>query len=240
MKPGRALKPAGHGWTAPMKYIPCLLFSAAAALGSSVGDTYQQVIAANGNPQSQVAAGSVRILNYPDATIKIKDNLVISIKAAAASQQQPGPPAPAAAQPLSPQAQVAALKKQHSEAETRVRNLVNQPVAPVERTPEMRVTMFGPPWFHPGAATPDFNSVDIRKTRETPYDRYEYVSTELNPGLAWVGGDLEFNPMTKVFYTDRSIPKKKLTEEEMLEINRLYRIMGRSEQQLSQLQALAR
>ena len=43
--------------------------------------------------------------------------------------------------------------------------------------------------------------------------------------------------MTKYFYTDRSVPKKKLTETEMLEINRLYRIIGRCEQQLVQLQA---
>jgi|CZKI01.1.fsa_nt_gi hypothetical protein len=216
-----------------------LLLTAAAAPGSSVGDTYQQVIAENGNPRSQVAAAGVRILNYPDATIKIKDNLVISIKAAGA-QQQPVPQSPAAAAPLSPEAQVAALKKQQDDAEARVRSLVNQPVSPVERTPEMPVTIFGPPWFHTGATTPDFNDVDIRKTRETPYDPYEYVSTELNPGLAWVGRELEFNPMTKFFYTDRSVPKKKLTEEEMPEINGLYRIIGRCEQQLGQLQALAR
>ena len=100
--------------------------------------------------------------------------------------------------------------------------------------------MFGPPWFHPGAAKPDFNNVDIRTTQETPYDRYQYVSTELNPGLAWVGSELEFNSMTKFFYTDRSVPKKKLTEQEMLEINRLYRIIGRCEQQLTQLRAASR
>jgi hypothetical protein len=44
------------------------------------------------------------------------------------------------------------------------------------------------------------------------------------------GRDLEFNPMTKYFYRDLSLPKKRLTEEEMLEVNRLYRIIARGEQ----------
>ena len=52
-----------------------------------------------------------------------------------------------------------------------------------------------------------------------------------------MGHDLEFNPMTKYFYTDRSLPKKKLTEAEMLEINRLYRIIGRDEQHLAKVKA---
>jgi hypothetical protein len=38
--------------------------------------------------------------------------------------------------------------------------------------------------------------------------------------------------MTKFFYLDRSIPKKKLTPEEMVEVNRLYRIIGRCEKEL--------
>jgi hypothetical protein len=41
--------------------------------------------------------------------------------------------------------------------------------------------------------------------------------------------------MTKYFYEDRSLPKKKLTEAEMLEINRLYRVIGQCEQQLARL-----
>jgi hypothetical protein len=39
--------------------------------------------------------------------------------------------------------------------------------------------------------------------------------------------------MTKFFYLDRSLPKKKLTNEEMVEINRLYRIIGRCDNELS-------
>ena len=41
--------------------------------------------------------------------------------------------------------------------------------------------------------------------------------------------------MTKAFYLDPAFPKKKLSETEMLEINGLYRIIGRCEQQLANL-----
>jgi len=223
-----------------LRVASCLALSAAGALGTNVGDTYQQVIAERGEPKSQIEAGAVHVLNYPDAVIRMRDGVVVSVKIVAAPTPLPSPPSPTPTQPLSPQAQVAALKRQLNDAMTHVQNIVNQPVAPVQRTPDMRVEMFGPPWFHPGAAKPDFNTVDIRATQETPYDRYQYVSSELNPGLAWVGNELEFNANTKIFYLDRSVPKKKLTEDEMIEINRLYRIIGRCEQQLIQLQAGAR
>jgi hypothetical protein len=52
--------------------------------------------------------------------------------------------------------------------------------------------------------------------------------------VVWAGRDLEFNSMTKFFYVDRSVPKKKLTEEEMIQINKLYRIIGRCERVLNQ------
>jgi hypothetical protein len=47
---------------------------------------------------------------------------------------------------------------------------------------------------------------------------------------------LEFNAQTKYFYTDRSLPKKKLTEAEMEEINQLYRIIGHCNDQLYDLE----
>ena len=104
------------------------------------------------------------------------------------------------------------------------------------RTPDMQVWIFHPGWFHPGAEKPDFNTVDIRATQMDDYDQHDYVTSDLNPGVAFIGKELEFNPMTKYFYTDRSLPKKKLTEEEMLEINQLYRIIGKCEQQLDEIQ----
>jgi hypothetical protein len=77
--------------------------------------------------------------------------------------------------------------------------------------------------------------VDIRTTQQFPYVD-QYVTSDLNPGVVFLGQELEFNSMTKYFITDRSVPKKKLTEAEMVEINRLYRIIGHCEQQLNELQ----
>jgi hypothetical protein len=97
----------------------------------------------------------------------------------------------------------------------------------------MHWSEFHPGWFHEGATKPDFNHVDVRTTRETAaYEEHEYCTSDLNPGLVWRGRDLEFNSMTKYFYTNRTFPKKKLTEDEMIEINRLYRTIGKCENQL--------
>jgi hypothetical protein len=112
---------------------------------------------------------------------------------------------------------------------------VNQPITRLPRTPGMKITSFGPGWFHPGAARPDFNNVDITKTQELSYSKFEYVSSDINPDEAFLGRELEFNPMTKYFYTDRTVPKKMLTMDEMLEINRLYHAIGLGENQLLQL-----
>ena len=51
--------------------------------------------------------------------------------------------------------------------------------------------------------------------------------------MAFNGHELEFNLMTKYFYTDRTVPKKKLTEQEMVEVNRLYRIIGHADEELA-------
>jgi hypothetical protein len=133
------------------------------------------------------------------------------------------------------QAQRAALEAQMKTAVQDVQRIVNQPVARLPRTPEMKVVTFRPGWFHDGAIKPDFNNVDVRATRETPYDKHEYVTSDLNPGFVFIGRELEFNSMTKYFYTDRSLPKKRLSEADMLEINRLYRVIGRCEQELAKL-----
>jgi hypothetical protein len=134
------------------------------------------------------------------------------------------------------QAQRAALEAEMKNAIQEVQRIVNQPVTRMARLEEMRVATYKPGWFHNGAVKPDFNNVDVRKTRETPYDQHEYVTSDINPGVVFLGLELEFNSMTKYFYTDYSVPKKKLTDAEMLEINRLYRIIGRCERELAKLQ----
>ncbi len=113
-----------------------------------------------------------------------------------------------------------------NEAIARVKEIVNQPVAAFPRDLDAQVSVYRPGWFHPGAIKPDFSNVDVRKTQEFPYARHEYVTSDVTPSVMFRGRDLEFNSMTKYFYTDRSLPKKRLTEEEMLEVNRLYRIIA--------------
>src|SRR2546423_4856404 len=50
--------------------------------------------------------------------------------------------------------------------------------------------------------------------------------------MCFVGGELELKGSQMFFNKNRSLPKKKLSEAEMLEINRLYRIIGRCEHDL--------
>jgi hypothetical protein len=222
-----------------MRASACFLFLAAAtAWGVGVGDTYQQVLAEKGKPRSSLIAGSLSVLNYPGITIRLKDGVVVSVKAVE-DAPVPAPPPPARAEgpppPGSPGAQVNAIAGQVNAAVKRVVAIVNQPITHLPRTPDMKIGYFSPGWFHPGATRPDYNNVDITKTQETPYSKFEYVSSDLNPTEAFLGSELEFNSMTKYFYMDRTLPKKKLTPDEMAEINHLYRVIGLGEQQLLQM-----
>jgi hypothetical protein len=131
---------------------------------------------------------------------------------------------PALAQDASAQPQVDEAHMTAAQAEQRVREIVNQPIKHLPRTDE--AAQFSPGWFHPGAITPDFAHVDIRQSQELPYAKFDYVTSDLNPSEMFYGHSLEFNAMTKYFYTDRTLPKRRLSEDEMLEINRLYRIIG--------------
>ncbi len=140
------------------------------------------------------------------------------------------------AKAISAEEQIADFKKQKNDAIFQVEHIVNQPITHLRRTPGMDVSIYSPGWFHPGAEMPDFDTVDVRKTQQLDYLGHKYVTSDLNPGEAFLGDELEFNSMTKYFYTDRSLPKKKLTEAEMLQINDLYRVIGRCNQQLGDLQ----
>lgn len=121
-----------------------------------------------------------------------------------------------------------AFKDEAARAQARVVAIVNQPVTHLPRTPVAAYYPQG--WFHPGAIKPDFNTVDVRATQDLTYARFPYVTSSLNPTEMFIGGEVEFNAMTKYFYTDRSLPKKKLSEAEMLEINHLYRVIGHDQQ----------
>jgi hypothetical protein len=126
----------------------------------------------------------------------------------------------------------AALELEMTNAYQRVLQIVNRPVRAFAKTPNMDVSVFSPGWFHDGASKPNFNTVDVRQSQELNYAKNKYVTSDLNPKVVFLGAELEFNAMTKLFYTNRSLPKRKLTEAEMLEINQLYRVIGKCERAL--------
>lgn len=135
-----------------------------------------------------------------------------------------------------PDEKLAALNTERTNAINAVLKIVNQPVKAYVRSANIDVSTFQPGWFHDGATKPDFNTVDVRQSQETAeYTKTKFVTSDVNPGIVFLGTDLEFNAMTKYFYTNRALPKKKLTEAEMTEINRLYRIIGKCDTDIRQL-----
>jgi hypothetical protein len=175
------------------------------------------------------------VIRYRDVEVR-KSDVALPV-AVAPSAPSPTPTADPAHPPTVPE-RIAADKEELRLAIERVKQIVNAPVRSVPITPEMNVTSFGDAWFHPGAIRPDFNTVDVRTTQDlSNYSKFAYVSSNMTPTIAFPGGGLEFNPMTKFFYTDRTVPKRKLTEAEMVEINRLYRVIGRCEAELKTLSA---
>lgn len=136
---------------------------------------------------------------------------------------------------LGKEAQIAAWQKELDAAADKVKAIVNQPVVAYRRVPGMSVSVYSPGWFHAGASKPDFATVDVRQSQDLGFAKNKYVTSDLNPGLVFLGSDLEFNGMTKYFYTNRNLPKKRLTEPEMVEINRLYRIIGDFQAKIYQL-----
>ena len=133
------------------------------------------------------------------------------------------------------EADVSAIKAEMNAAIEKVSTIVNQPVKRLPRDEAMKPAEFKPGWFHAGAIRPDFSKVDVRLTQESPYAGRVFVTSDITPKYMFIASELEFNRMTKYFYLDRNTPKKKLSEPEMLEINRLYRIIGGAEEQLLQL-----
>jgi len=131
--------------------------------------------------------------------------------------------------------QRAALEEEMKAAVEEVQRIVNQPVKPLLASDGMDLSTYKPGWFHSGSNKPNYKVVDIRKTQDTSYGKHEYVTSDLNPGIVFHGSEVEFNSMTKYFYADLSVPKKRLTEDEMVEINRLYRVIGRCEEELAKL-----
>jgi hypothetical protein len=89
--------------------------------------------------------------------------------------------------------QVAADTLEMNQAVDRVKEIVNRPAPFVAPKDGMRITWWDGSWFHPGADTPDYLTVDVSKTRENPYQGYDYVGTNLHPDMVFAARDLEFN-----------------------------------------------
>lgn len=130
-------------------FIRAVLWFSAALIGvpatyaAKVGDSLEQVLAEKGAPKSQVAAGTNRILTYADVTLKLKDNVVVSMTAnGAPAPTKPNAPAasamgdttvaaPAAADKA---AAIADVQRRLRGAVRMVENIVNQPVETVPIT----------------------------------------------------------------------------------------------------------
>lgn len=89
-----------------MRILSALVLCLAAALSAGAagvagaaqaGDTYQDVLGKRGHPASEMTIGPVRILYYPDASIKLRDGVVVEVKPVAnyrppAPAEEPAPP----------------------------------------------------------------------------------------------------------------------------------------------------
>ncbi|HZZ18748.1 MAG TPA: hypothetical protein VFE25_05240 [Opitutaceae bacterium] len=217
------------------RYLPILLFTAATSLmGSAVGDTYDRVIADNGKPKNEMDAGAVKVLDYGDVTIRLRDDVVTSVKGVAASERPPEAPNPEQLRMMPVSQQITMINAALKRAVDKVTRIVNQPVQGYPLSVGMKAGLWQDGWYPPGADRPNFNSADIRQSQLTaPYEKYAFVTSNLNPGVAFPGKAVEFNPQTKFFYQNPNFPKKRLSAEEMLEVNRLYRVIGRCAAQMA-------
>src|SRR5215831_13894085 len=85
------------------------------------------------------------------------------------------------------QAQRASVEAEKQAAIQAVQKIVNQPVTQIRRTDDMDVATYRPGWFHEGANKPDFNNVDVRRFQDTKYGKDQYVTSDLNPGVVFLG-----------------------------------------------------
>lgn len=149
--------------------------------------------------------------NVGVATAKAKADTQ-TVANTAAGDKSDGPPATRAAMDVAIQ---------------RVQAIVNQVPPAVSKPTGAESWNYG---FHPGATKPDFDSTDIVSGRELwPHD---YIDMQGSPNVYYRGTDCEFNSQTKFFYTNRAVPKKRLTDVEYQELVRLYRFLGKCQRDL--------
>jgi len=73
---------------------PLLLLMASAASALQVGDSYESVLKEKGPPASQMQAGARRLLNYPEVTVRLENDVVVSVGAAAKPASRARRPSP--------------------------------------------------------------------------------------------------------------------------------------------------
>jgi len=214
--------------------IPCLVILAAAADAAQIGQTYEEVIALHGQPASRMESGSVRVLRYPRQILRLKDNVVVEISLPPRPRQSDASPSsPASTSATRPaHLEIAAIRLKRARAEDRVRTIVNQPAPSLARTVHMRVHTTQGAWYPEPAGAPDFANVDVRATQQKNYDAKGYLAAGADPGTVYLGDNLEYNPALAYYYSDRTVPKTKLTPGEMEEINALFRTIAECDRQL--------
>ncbi len=233
---GKIVRSPGFRFPAMKTAFLCFLVSVSVtAVGAAhVGQTYGQVIEQNGPPPGQMEAGSIRILRYPRQTLKLKDNVVIEVTAVAPARARDALPQSGGTDKSAPltQLEIASIRLRRARTEERIRSLVNQPPPSLPRTVRMRVQSTSGAWYPETSAAPDYAQVDVRATQQNNYDGKGYLATATDPGVVYLGDELEFNPVLNYYYVDRTLPKKKLTPAEMEQINALFREIAELDQQL--------
>ncbi len=131
---------------------------------------------------------------------------------------------------------IASLNSEITRSEALVKLVVNRPVMGYRIGPGSTPKMISPGWFDNHTDKPDYNGVDVRTTRELPYEKIPFVTSPTTPGFMFPGVDLEYNPELKYYYSDLNVPKKKLTDEEMVSINNLYHVIGMDKKKLADLE----
>jgi hypothetical protein len=223
----------------PLALCVLLPIIAARSPCASVGETYDQVISEKGKPMSQVQAGSRQILTYPDSVIKVDNGVVKSVTAVTRPSPTPKAavhaavtaPSPGNGHPL-PNGFLASdvndARTKLNKALAEAREIINQPMETFPMTPELKEKAGRYPegWFHPGAEVPNFADPHVERTQNLDDGRYEWITSNLNPDVVFRSADKEFNSQTKFFYVDRTLPKKRLTKDEMAQLDVIYRQIG--------------
>ena len=106
-----------------------------------------------------------------------------------------------------------------------VQAIVNQTPPVVPKTAGAESYHYG---YHPGAEKPDYDAADSLQSKRELW-KGEFVNMDDAPGVFYRSSECEFNPQTKFFYLNRSLPKKKLSDAEYHELTRLYHLLGQQE-----------